>query len=63
MKVRFNLNNGANIHSNRESGWLDTVEDLGLDVGEWEAYTDNEKYQMAEEWAADHIEIYYEESE
>ncbi len=61
MIVQFNVNSGANIHSTNESGWLDTVEDLGLDEGEWEAYTDDEKWQCANEWAQNYLEIYYEE--
>ena len=60
-KVQFFLNNGANIHSLRKSGILDTEKDLSLDAGEWEAMTDDEKYKVAEDWAADKIEIYFEE--
>jgi len=61
-KVQFSLNNGANIHSLRKSGVLDTEKDLGLDAGEWEAMSNDEKYKIAEEWAADKIEIYFEEA-
>ena len=32
-KVQFFLNNGANIHSLRKSGILDTEKDLSLDAG------------------------------
>ena len=60
-KVKFFLDNGANIHSCRKSGVLDTEKDLGLDVGEWEGMTENEKFKVAEDWAADKIEIYFEE--
>ncbi|MCP4987125.1 MAG: hypothetical protein GY928_14090 [Colwellia sp.] len=78
MKVRFNLNTGAKIPPDNqakstsglqatfvsnESGWLDTVEDLGLGAGEWEAYTDDEKYQFTEKWLLDYVHIYFEESE
>jgi hypothetical protein len=63
MKVRFNCDSGANIHSCNESDWLDTVEDLGLDEGEWEKYSDDEKWKCAEEWANERLEIYYEEKE
>jgi len=61
-KVQFFLNNGANIHSLRKSGKLDTVKDLGLDEGEWEEMSEDEKYKQAEAWAADKIEIYFEEA-
>ena len=60
-KVQFFLDNGANIHSLRKSGIIDTEKDLGLDSGEWEEMTDNEKYKLAQEWAASKIEIYFEE--
>ncbi len=58
--VQFNCDSGANIHSCKESGWLDTVEDLGLDEGEWEDYSDEEKEQMAKDWAYRSLAIYYE---
>ena len=58
----FFLNNGANIHSLRKSGILDTEKDLLLDAGEWEAMTDEETYKVAEDWVADKIEIYFEEA-
>ena len=61
-KVQFFLNNGANIHSLRKSKELDTVKDLGLDKGEWEEMSEDEKYKQAEAWAADKIEIYFEEA-
>ena len=61
MKVRFNCDSGANVHSNHVSVWFDTVKDLGLDEGEWEEMLEKDKIQMAEEWAYDYLEIYYEE--
>lgn len=63
MKVKFCCNSRANIHSTNESDWLDPVEDLGLDEGEWESMTDDEKYKMAENyaWETMGLEIYYEE--
>ena len=63
MKVQFNVNSGANIHSNNSSGWLDTVEDLGMEAGEWEAMSDDDKWKEAEFWANERLEIYYEEEE
>ena len=61
MKVKLNVNSGANIHSNNSSGWLDPVKDLGLDEGEWETLSDEDKWEFAREWADNYIEIYYEE--
>lgn len=65
MKVRFNLNSGANIHSTNDTGWLDTVNDLGLDEGEWEAYSDDDKYKLVEEYwnGMGYPEMYFEEDE
>ena len=64
MKVRFNCNSGANIHSKKDSGWLDTVDDLRFDEGEWEAMTEEDKYKEAELWAWENgLEIFYEEEE
>lgn len=42
-KVIFYMDTGANIKSAKESRELDTVEDLGLNDGEWEQYSDDEK--------------------
>ena len=61
MKVKFFVDSGANIHSCKKSGTLDTVADLGFDDGEWEAMSEEEKYKCAEEWAHEHIEVWYEE--
>ena len=55
-KVKFFLDNGANIHSKRESKVLDTVKDLRLDEGEWESMKEDEKYNIVEEWAQQYIE-------
>lgn len=63
MRVKFFCDSGANIKSCRESGWLDTINDLGLDEGEWEAMSEDDKYKMAEGWASERLEIYYEEAE
>jgi len=61
MKVQFNLDSGANIHSRNKSGWMDTVDDLGLEKGEWEKYTDDEKWEFAKDWADNYLEIGFEE--
>lgn len=62
-KVRFHIDSLANIKSGRDSGWLDPVEDLGLDEGEWGGYTDDEKYSACEEYWLERgaPEIFYEE--
>ena len=59
-RVKFCCNSGANIHSRREE-IVDTVKDWGLDEGEWELLPEKLKYELAEEWANDRLEIYYEE--
>jgi hypothetical protein len=59
MKVRFICDSGANIHSARKAE-LDTVKDLGLDDGEWEEYTDEERQETVNDWANNRLEIYWE---
>ena len=63
MKIRFCCNSGANVHSCNKSKWMDTVKDLGLEEGEWENMSDEERWGMANEWANNYLEIYYEEKE
>ncbi len=63
MKVRFNVDSGANIHSNNESEWFDPVEDLGFEEGEWQKFSDDEKWEQANIWAQDYLEINYEETD
>ena len=63
MKVKFNIDSGANIHSNNESEWFDPVDELGLKEGEWEKLTDDEKWDSAREWASNYLEIGFEEKE
>jgi len=62
MKVRFICDNGANIHSARKSKWFD-IEDLGYPDEEWSKLSDFDKYTVADSWAQEHIEIYWEEKE
>lgn len=57
-KVIFHCDSGANIHSCR-SETLDTVKDLGLDDGEWESMSNEDKYKIVEEWAASDLEIFW----
>ena len=61
-KVKFNCDSGANIKSCR-SEIIDTVADLGLDEGEWESYSDEEKQKEVERWAWDRLEIFYEDDD
>ena len=63
MKVRFCCDSGANIYSCKKSEWFDPVKDLGFDEGNWETMTEDEKYQEADFWARETLEIYYEEKE
>jgi hypothetical protein len=60
-KIRLFCESGANGRSYRVSGLLDSVDDLGLDAGEWESLSYPEKYNRAVEWANERLEIYYEE--
>lgn len=60
MKVKFCCDSGANIHSCRRET-LDTVKDLGLDEGEWESMSQDERYTLVEEWANDRLSIFWEE--
>jgi len=60
MKVRFYLDSGANIHSCRQEDF-DTVDDLGLDAGEWEAFTEDEKFEFARDWANNYLDMGFEE--
>ena len=62
-KVKFFCDSGANIHSARKSGVLDTVTDLCMDEGKWESMSDDDKYKIAVEWANDRLDIWYEEVE
>jgi hypothetical protein len=56
VKVEFYCDSGANIHS-RKREIFDTVKDLGLDEGEWEKLSEDEKYKLAEEWAYEQMSI------
>ena len=63
MKVKFYVDSGANIHSNNESDWFDTVEDLGMEEGEWEEMSCDEKLREVELWASNYLDIGFEEDE
>jgi hypothetical protein len=57
--VKFHCNSGANIDSCR-TATLDTVKDLGLEEGEFESMSENDQYEIVQEWANDRLEIYWE---
>jgi len=59
-KVKFYCDSGANIHSTREEV-VDTVADWGMDEGEWEGLSDDEKWKVSDEWAQKRLDIGYEE--
>jgi hypothetical protein len=53
--VKFWCDSGANIHSQRSE--IQTWDELGMTEEEFNALTEDERYEMAEEWAADHLDI------
>lgn len=59
MKVKFVCDSGANIHSARTEV-IDT-NDLGYSDEEWEALSDDDKYEMVSDWANNYLSIYWEE--
>jgi len=60
MKVRFYLDSGANIHSCREDTF-DTVEDFGLQQGEWEQMTEDEKMEYVDDWKCNYLDYGFQE--
>ena len=60
MKIELYCNSGANIHSCRKE-ILDLEKDYGINDEEWAEMSDDEKYNMAEEWAFERLEIGYKE--
>lgn len=60
--VKFHCDSGANIHSCRKATF-NTVSDLGLEEGEWEAMSEDDRYKIVEEWANNGLEIFYTEEE
>ena len=56
MKVKFYCDSGANIHSCREEE-IDLVEDWGMTQEECEALTEDEKLELAKEWAYERLDI------
>lgn len=66
MKVTFNVDSRANIHSCKSHTFdLNTERgqsQFGYTKEEWLNFTDDEKQKIVEEWAMGHIEYYYEET-
>lgn len=58
MKIKFWCNSGANVYSKREEV-LDVEKDLGYTEEEWNAMSDIQKYNEAERWAWERLEIGY----
>ena len=56
MKVKFYCDSGANIHSCREEV-VDLVEEWGMTKEEWEALNEDEKLELAKEWAYERLDI------
>lgn len=57
-KVEFYCNSGANAYSCKKETF-DTVKDLGMRDGEWEALSGIEKMTEVEAWANDFLDIGY----
>lgn len=60
MKLKFYVDSGANIHS-QKSTIVDLKKDYNMTDEEIEALTDEDKYKLAEDWASNYLEIGYEE--
>ena len=59
--VQFYCDSGANIHFKRTSGWLDTIDDLALEEGDWEELSYEEKMGHVEDWANNYLDMGFEE--
>jgi len=60
MKIKVWCDSGANIHSCREDV-LDLEEDLGYTLEEWKEMSEDKKWEVANEWANDRLDIGYQE--
>ena len=56
MKVKFYCDSGANIHSCREEV-VDLVEDWGMTPEECAELTEDDKLELAQDWANDRLDI------
>lgn len=65
MKVTFNVDNGANIHSCRSKTWdlsdERDVKSFGFTKEEWLSLSVDEKHEEVNRWAQNHLELYFEE--
>lgn len=55
IKIKLWCDSGANIHSCREDELL--VSDLGYSDVEWRKLTEEDKFEVAREWANDRLDI------
>ena len=62
MKVKFCCDSGANIHSCREE-IIDVTECYDLSEEEWKSMSDEDKFEILNEWAHEKLDIYYVEEE
>lgn len=60
MKISFNCNSGANIHSKRTEVF-DLEKDLNITEEEWNSWSEEDKQKTVEDWAWERLEIYWEE--
>ena len=56
MKVKFYCDSGANIHSCREEV-VDLVEDWGMTPEECAELTEDDRLELAQDWANDRLDI------
>jgi hypothetical protein len=59
MKVRFYCDSGANIHSCRDE--IVDLNSWNISDEEWKNMSDDEKEQLAVDWANESLEIGYQE--
>lgn len=56
MKIKVWCDSGANIHS-RRSDTLDLEDDFGITNEEWSDYTEEQKYELVQDWANERLDI------
>ena len=65
MKVTFNVDSGANIHSCKSVTWDLSTEkgrkSFGFTANEWLSLSEDEKDEVVREWADQIAEVYWEE--
>lgn len=60
MKIEVWCDSGANIHSCRKQTF-DIKEEWGITDEEWNGYTEDQKYELAKEWAHQQLNIGFQE--